>query len=119
MEVLESVLIFVTSLVFTFASALIDIEHLDKGHYIDSHSSRFIQRATFFTLIGLYNYELAIAGVLLFAAIFDQMINYGRDMDLFYLGTVAKWDRFWRKYKSLYISFKIIALGLSILLFLP
>jgi hypothetical protein len=102
---------------FIICSAVVDSEHLKKGEYIKSHTSRSVLRALFFISIGIHNPLHGIASALFFAALFDQMLNTLMDKDLFYLGAVAKWDIFFRKRKTLYISIKIICLVLSWILF--
>ena len=110
---------FISALIFTMASAAVDGTLINNKHYIDDHTPRVVFRFTVFILIGLLsqNVWLFIASGLLFAALFDQMLNFVRGLDFWYLGTVAKWDIFFSKYKWLYISTKISALLLSLIIF--
>jgi len=110
-------MIFVVSYLFIIYSAVIDAEHLNKGEYIEDHTSRWILRFIFFLLIALFSFRAAAGFAFLFAALFDQFLNYMRGKPFWYLGTVAKWDIFFSKRKYLYVCVKIIALLTSLYLF--
>ena len=96
----------------------IDCEHLIKEEYIKDHTSRWIQRLCFFLAFGFYDWTWIIASSLMFAALFDQLINIKMDKDsIWYLGAVAKWDIFFSKRKWLYITVKVLCLMTAITLF--
>ena len=103
---------------FIIFSAVVDAQHLSKKQYIESHISRACLRASFFIMTGIYNPAHGLASALLFAALFDQILNVLMGKKLFYLGTVAKWDRFFNKRKCLYIIVKVTCLVLSLILFI-
>ena len=103
-------MIIIPFIAFVFATAVIDAEHLQKQEYIKDHFSRFAQRFIVFCIIAAFNWQLAFGFGLIFAALFDQILNKLRDLPPFYLGTVAKWDLFFRRFKWLYISLKVISL---------
>ena len=105
----------ILSLVIIFASAYYDYKYL-QSNYIYSHLSRSIIRGIGFSLLALYSIWGAIGGVLLFAALFDGLLNTLRGLDLFYLGTVAEWDKFFNTRLPLYIAVKVLCLGLGIYL---
>ncbi len=132
--------ILVTS-AFTYMSAIVDAQHLEKKQHIDNHSSRACLRLCFFSAIAIYNPVYGVASALLFYALFDQLLNWMRELPFWYLGTVSKIDRFfnepkvvipyWRckgvtkkvtiflgKSKWLYITVKIVCLSWSFYLFL-
>lgn len=102
---------------FTLLSALIDCEMILKGHYIDSHKSRWWLRLCFFLALGFHNWIWIFASALLFTASFDQVLNGMRTKPFWYLGTVAKWDIFFSKRKWLYITVKVLCLITAIVLF--
>ncbi len=110
---------FISALLFTMVSAAVDGTLVNNKHYIDDHTPRWIFRFSIFVLIGLFfqNVCLFLASAFLFTALFDQMMNFVRGIDFWYLGTVAKWDVFFSKYKWLYISTKILTLLLALFLF--
>lgn len=97
------------SISFIIASAVIDKEALEYS-YIYNHSSRFIQRSIFFLCLALYSYTGALGGILLFAALFDGVLNKIRGLDLMHLGNTAKWDKFFNTKPLLYICVKVICL---------
>lgn len=101
------------SLLVIFVSAYYDYRHL-QNNYIYSHVSRTIIRGLAFGLLALYSITGAIGGVLLFAALFDGILNRLRGLDLFYLGSTAEWDKFFNDKLPLYIGVKILCLGLGI-----
>jgi hypothetical protein len=93
------------TLAFTLATAVVDAQTLKNG-YIYEHKSRFIQRLIFFMALGWYG----IGGALIFAALFDQLLNALRGLPLWYLGDTAEWDKFWRKYPIAYKVAKVVML---------
>jgi len=103
---------------FTACFAWMDAEHLNKKHYIDNHTSRWVLRAYFFVSIGIFNPWWMIGSSLIFTALFDQLLNLGRGLPFWYLGTVAKWDIFFSKRKWMYVSAKILALLLGVFILL-
>jgi hypothetical protein len=103
------------SLLIIFVSAYYDYKYL-QSNYIYSHFSRSIIRAFSFLLLALYSVTGAIGGVLLFAALFDGLLNKLRGLDLFYLGNTAEWDKFFNKRPVLYICVKVICLFIGIYL---
>ena len=113
---MEALLVWSATMFFIIGCAWVDFDHILDGNTIN-HNSRTFQRGAFFFLIALYNFQFAAASVLLFMAAFDAMINYLMDKPLFFLGTTAKWDIFWSKWKKSYIAMKIITLTASILLY--
>ena len=110
-------LVIVLTIMFPIISAMLDSEHLNKGQYIYSHTSRWFLRMTFFCVIFVFNWKYGIASALMFTALFDQSLNYFTGNPPFYLGLVAKWDLFFRNRMILYYFTKAISLILSLLLF--
>ena len=103
------------SILFIFATALIDKEVLEYS-YIYDHKSRVFQRALFFGCLALFSITGAIGGVLLFMALFDGVLNKLRGIDLLYVGTTAIIDKFFRTKPFLYICVKVICLFLGVYL---
>ena len=103
---------------FVLVSAVMDGEHLNKKQYIEDHTSRWLLRAMFCLALGFGNWIWIFAAALLFAAMFDQVLNKFRGKRFWYLGTVAKWDLFWKKHIWFYATAKIIMLIVSITMFL-
>jgi hypothetical protein len=97
-------------LLFIFASAYIDYEHLRDNDYIESHVSRFALRALFILAVSAGDFIVMAGMSLLFMALFDGVLNYLTKMPLLYLGCTARWDRFFREHKFLYILVKIVSL---------
>lgn len=97
------------TLAFIYYSAKIDYETLMYS-YIYNHKSRAFQRALFFISLALYSITGAAGGVLLFMALFDATLNKLRGLDFLYLGNTAKWDKFFRERRLLYICVKVITL---------
>jgi hypothetical protein len=108
---------FLIVLAFIIVSAFIDAEHLLDGEYIENHKSRFIQRGVFILALWLHSASTALAGFLLFIALFDQLLNFFWGKDWFYLGDTSKWDKFWKGRERLLIIVKLISfiVALSIL----
>jgi hypothetical protein len=111
------ILIFTLTLAFIVWTSLIDSIHIEQRDHID-HFPRAMQRFTFFMLSFIIDWRYGIASGLLFAALFDQSLNYLIYKPIFFLGTTAKWDIFFSKRKWLYITVKIIALLGAITLFI-
>ena len=103
--------------IFILISAYIDWEHLKDNDYIESHFSRWILRALFVCVASNSIAEL-IGMSLLFIALFDSILNAMRGKELFYLGTVALWDKFWSRIPYLFIVFKIVCLFVGVYLLL-
>lgn len=103
---------------FSILSAVVDAEHINKKEYINKHRSRWLLRLCFFISIGLAEWQYFFASAFLFTALFDQLLNKFRDLPLWYLGTVARWDVFFSKRKWLYILVKVICLSLGLFLFI-
>ena len=111
---------FLMSVAFVFLNAVIDGGLINSGRYIDDHSPRAMMRFIFFVFIGTVslNFWYFIASGLMFAALFDQSLNYVRNLPFWYLGTVAKWDVFWRKNLIAYKIVKVLLLLTSLYLFI-
>lgn len=109
--------LFIYCLSFIILSAKIDAEHLKDNDYIESHDSRWLLRSSYVLTIALYSPWGALASVLLFTALFDQVFNWMMGKSFWYLGTVAKWDIFFTRNKWLYIILKSVCLFSSLLLY--
>jgi hypothetical protein len=130
-----------STLAFILISVAYDGGILNAGRSIRNHASRFIFRCIFFSLFFFHSLEYVFASALLFTALFDQLLNFVRKLPFWYLGTVAKWDKFFNKkyfltpkiswrgkiikqkyisfnFKILYIILKALSLFGSIFLFL-
>lgn len=112
----------VLTIAFTYFAAKADSEILNRGDFIYSHTSRFWMRNVFFVAVAdkssLEGFILTLAAsILLFSTAFDKVLNYLRKKPLFYLGTTAKWDLFWRERMTAYKVFTYLALIVSITLF--
>ena len=103
-------MVLISITLFIVLSAVIDYEHLKDNDYIESHTSRWLLRALFVLAVAKGNIAELLGMTFLFMAIFDSLLNKLRGLDLFYLGTVALWDRFWSKIMPLFIVFKIVCL---------
>ena len=123
----------IITIVFVFLSAYIDYEHLRDNDYIESHVSRWILRALFVLAVAQGDFIVMAGMTLLFTALFDAVLNKLTKMPLLYLGSTARWDRFFTSpisfklfkkkfyYKNkmlLYIVVKIISLFLGVYLLL-
>lgn len=110
----------IIALAFVMLNAAIDGYLIKNGYYIDDHSPRWTMRFIFFVIVGVVslNFWYFLASGLLFAALFDQMLNYVRHLPFWYLGTEAKWDIFWKKHLTLYKITKALLLLTSIILFI-
>lgn len=115
---MENLFVYITTILFIYSCAFIDYEHLRDNDFIEDHTSRVVQRFLFLLLISMYNYKLAFASAFLFAAVFDQQLNFLRGFDLLHLGNTAKWDKFFNKRKWLYVSVKVLCLIISIILYI-
>lgn len=100
---------------FIIISAIIDAHHVKRQQYIESHLTRFLLRLTFVLALSTNLINFA-AHSLLFAATFDQAYNIARGNGLMYLGTAAKWDRFWSGKPMLYFVVKIIMFSFGVIL---
>jgi len=117
-QMIESIIIGLVALSFIYVSAYIDYEHLRDNDYIESHLSRTTLRGIFIFLIACYNYKLAIGALMLFGALFDQVLNGLRGLPVFHLGSTAKWDIFWSKYLTMYKIVKVLLLIGGLTLFI-
>lgn len=99
-----------------FAMAYIDWEHLVDGDYIENHRSRWACRFLVIIAVGHLNWLLTLGCGLMFAAVFDQVLNAMRGKGLLYLGSVSPWDLFWKKRIWLYVSMSIISYVISMYL---
>lgn len=106
---MENLIIFLSTLWFIIGCVWIDALHIKDNDNVN-HYARSYQRMIFFLVISFYNIQLAIASLFLFAGLFDSLLNICIEKPLFYLGTTAKWDRFWKKRKTIYKVFKLILL---------
>ena len=114
-----TVILFVTASIFlTFWIAKVDAEHINKKEYIKSHTSRYINRLSIALVVSIVNPLYGAAFALIFWAFFDQFLNKLRALDLWYLGTVAKSDLFFKDKIVLYIFTKAMSLMLAILILL-
>lgn len=98
-----SILVMIITIAFTIFSAWIDAEHYKKKQWVQSHVSRWLQRAMFVAVICVYDWQLAFASGLMFFVKFNPVINiFMQKSDLFYLGDTAKMDIFFKENKWLY-----------------
>jgi len=104
------------SFAFVILSAKVDAEHLKDNDFIESHYSRWFLRVVFFITMGIIHWQYFFASALLFTALFDQVLNYFMGDPIWHLGTTAKWDRFFRKHRWMYVSIKIISLTIGFLM---
>jgi hypothetical protein len=104
-------------ILFTFIilSAKIDADYGRNMKYIESHLTRFLLRFVFIVALSANLMSFA-AYSLLFAATFEQVYNIARGNDLIYLGSVAKWNRFWSDKPIGYLVFKIIMFSFGVIL---
>ena len=114
---IESLLILIVTLLFVSATAYIDAEHLKDGDWIESHTSRVVQRLMFVLAMSIFSIKGAIAAGIIFAVLFDQLLNEMRGLPTLHLGSTAKWDIFWKNRIVAYVVVKILLLitGLIIL----
>ena len=111
-------IIIILYILFIILSAYIDAEHINDKDYIENHTSRFLLRGV--VTLGFaydpsyfyfFDWRYLLVFLLSFIAIFDTTINLFRGLSVFYLGTVAKWDLFWKKH---YLLYKIMRISLII-----
>ena len=100
---------------FIIISAIIDAHHVKRQQYIESHLTRFLLRLVFVLALSTDFVNFA-AYSLLFGATFHQAYNIARGNGLMYLGSVAKWDRFFNERKYLYVVVKILMLTFGVIL---
>jgi hypothetical protein len=100
----------IITILFIAASAYIDYEHLRDNDYIESHVSRVVLRALFILAVAQGDFYIMGGMTLLFMALFDGVLNYLTKMNILYLGSTARWDRFFREQKFLYIIVKVVSL---------
>jgi hypothetical protein len=105
------------TILFTYFTASVDAEHLNKKQYIYDHKYRFLQRLTFFLAFALVNPLYALASALLFTTLFDQTLNTLRGLKLYHLGTTSRWDRFFKQKPILYTLTKLLCFAISLILF--
>ena len=105
------------TILFTASSAYIDAEHLKDNDWIESHTSRVVQRFVFVLTIALFNIKGAVASGIIIAVLFDQLLNEMRGLPTLHLGSTAKWDIFWKNRIVAYVVVKALLLitGLIIL----
>jgi hypothetical protein len=115
--IISGLITFLLMLSFVCFSADYDGSLIERKKYIKSHVSRWFFRCAIFCLTGFIELQFILASAFLFTALFDQVINYRLNNPTFYLGTVANWDKFFRKRTILYISIKVLALIISLTLF--
>ena len=113
---MDTIIVLLITCGFTYLSAFVDHEHLLDNDFIESHTSRWLLRASFISIIAVYDVFLACAAGLLFTSTFDQTLNLLRGESLFHLGSTSRWDLFWKKRLPLYIGMKVLALAISIII---
>ena len=96
-------------LAFLFLSAKMDANLLNRGSFIYEHWTRNGLRLIVIYLLSTQWTDF-LAYSLLFAGIFDNLLNVLRGELLFFLGSTAKWDLFWRKRPNLYKLFIIASI---------
>lgn len=96
------------------AMAWIDAEHLKRNEYILNHLSRSVLRFLIFITIGTYSVNDSILFALVFWVLFDQVLNFMRGLNIFYLGGISKVDLFFKRNMYLYVFLKIACMGLII-----
>jgi len=101
---------------WTFSWALVDGEHILKQEYIKNHASRFFNRAIVGIMLGLLSWKAGVMAALLYWATFDAMLNLYRKKPIFYTGTVANTDKFFKGKRGLYIVTKVLAFAGSVIL---
>lgn len=103
-------------LLFIFLSAKFDAIIINSAIYIDDHLPIFIFRFVVVLLISCFDLRLFFSYGLIFVATFDPLLNYFRGLGFWYLGTVAKWDLFFKQHLTLYkiLRFSSLTLGVFI-----
>lgn len=108
-------------LLFLLLSAKIDAEHIKDNDFIEDHTSRGLLRILVIIILWANFLNLAIM-ILLWIGLFSPTLNVMLNKDIYYLGTTAKWDKFWNRYPKLYRYFIdgcfIAALLLTIIYYL-
>jgi hypothetical protein len=110
--------LFLTTLWFIYFTAKIDYKHISSGQHITCHDDRFFQRLLFFIAVSAFSWELGIASALLFALLFDVVLNLFLQAPIFYLGNTTWWDRFFRKRDFLYAIMKLLLAAGSMYFFI-
>lgn len=104
---------FIILLVYIYNAAMQDGSILNNGSFIYEHTTRVIERILFISLLAFTHHEIQyiiiahIGYSLVFAALFDQTLNLVRSKSIFYLGSTAKWDIFWKSHISQYKIFVV------------
>ena len=114
---IESLSAILLSISFVITTSQIDGNHINKGQYFKSHLFRALQRSIFFISFAFYNIYWSLGSALIFAALFDLLLNIKIGKQIFYLGETAKWYIFWNKHRFFYIALKPILLTIGVLLF--
>lgn len=86
---------------FTITALWVDIEHYVDQDWIEKHLSRWTMRFILWLAISIDTFSLVVNGmlwILLFSPGWGAVVHG----NLFYLGTVAKYDKFFNKYPWLY-----------------
>jgi hypothetical protein len=105
-------------ILFLILSIRLDSEHLKDNDFIESHTSRWLLRGTFMIAAAVDVFSF-FAMLFYWMGMFDSGLNITLKKDINHLGTTAKWDKFWTRYKDMYLTMKIIVIyigsGLSVL----
>jgi len=106
-------IIIIIILVVLFAYS--DACDLKSGFRFTNHTPRFVLRfaTTLFVSNSIIDF---IASGFLFYALFDYILNIFRNKPILYIGKVSFIDRLWGDNKYMQLTFKIILLTISIIL---
>ena len=105
----------ISIIIIVLLFAVFDWYHLNvRKKYIYSHASRWCLRALTVVVFSRFDLLAMLGMTLFFAATFDNTLNLMRGKELFYLGSIADWDKFWRKRKTIYITMILSLIPVSI-----
>ena len=115
---MTTILLIILSIAYIVLSAVIDAEHIVDEDYIESHVSRVLLRFVFLCTVAMVSIQASVGATFIYIAIFDQVLNRLTKKKFWYLGTVAKWDIFWKKHMVTYKIVKALSLLIGLTLFI-
>lgn len=114
MSILLNTLLLINMVLWIGSTARIDHIHISKLEFITDHRPRFYDRMYTTLIVTFLDPILGLALGLLFWGLFDFILNYMNGKSIYYIGTTAKTDIFFQKYKRAWIISKYVSTILSI-----
>ena len=104
---------YILLLIGIYLFAKIDADHVRKGQYFEDHSTRWLIRFIFVVLAAPTFPDFLLMSAV-FYLFFDIFYNLSSGKDWNYIGNTSEIDKFWQKYQSAQIPFKIILIIITI-----